>query len=115
MLMNNIRKHKLTKALSVILIMLFTLSSCSFSKLTDPIKMYLEDLFTVLANISGHPAISLPLGKHSNGLPFGLQMIGRNFDEARLLAVSKYIMNNFSINLWNYSPMQVTLSTRNQT
>jgi aspartyl-tRNA(Asn)/glutamyl-tRNA(Gln) amidotransferase subunit A len=63
-------------------------------KVTDPIKMYLEDIFTVLANITGHPAISLPLGTHSGGLPFGLQVIGRKFDESRLLAFSSYLMNN---------------------
>jgi aspartyl-tRNA(Asn)/glutamyl-tRNA(Gln) amidotransferase subunit A len=60
----------------------------------DPIKMYLEDIFTVQANLTGMPAISLPLGKHSNGLPFGVQLIGRRFDEGRLLAFSEYLMKN---------------------
>jgi len=41
------------------------------------------------------PAISLPLGKHSNGLPFGLQLIGRNFDEARLLQFSSALENDY--------------------
>ena len=58
----------------------------------DPIKMYLEDIFTVQANITGLPAISLPVGKHSNGLPFGLQLMGRRFEESKLLAFSQYLM-----------------------
>lgn len=63
-------------------------------KVTDPIKMYLEDIFTVLANITGHPAISLPLGEHSNQLPFGIQLIGRKFDESKLMAFSKYLLES---------------------
>lgn len=62
---------------------------------SDPIKMYLEDIYTVLANLAGLPAISLPLGKHSNGLPFGMQLTARNFDEARLLQFSSYLEQNF--------------------
>ncbi|UPT68737.1 MAG: Asp-tRNA(Asn)/Glu-tRNA(Gln) amidotransferase subunit GatA [Sphingobacteriales bacterium JAD_PAG50586_3] len=62
---------------------------------SDPIKMYLEDIYTVLANLAGLPAISLPLGKHSNGLPFGMQLTARNFDEARLLQFSIELEQNF--------------------
>lgn len=58
----------------------------------DPITMYLQDIFTVQANLSGNPAISLPLGEHSNGLPFGIQVMGKHFDEANLLAFSNYMM-----------------------
>lgn len=58
----------------------------------DPVKMYLEDIFTVHAPITGLPAISLPLGKHSNGLPFGIQLMGRKYDELTLLAFSQYLM-----------------------
>jgi aspartyl-tRNA(Asn)/glutamyl-tRNA(Gln) amidotransferase subunit A len=60
-------------------------------KSTDPIEMYLEDIFTVQANITGLPAISLPLGKHSNQLPFGIQLIGKSFSENTLLAFSKQL------------------------
>lgn len=59
----------------------------------DPVKMYLEDIFTVQANITGLPAISLPLGKHSNGLPFGLQLMARKYNEMTLLAFSEKLMN----------------------
>lgn len=58
----------------------------------DPIAMYLEDIFTVQANITGLPSISLPLGKHSNGLPFGVQVIGKSFAETALFSFSKYLM-----------------------
>ncbi|HVA98619.1 MAG TPA: Asp-tRNA(Asn)/Glu-tRNA(Gln) amidotransferase subunit GatA [Bacteroidia bacterium] len=59
----------------------------------DPIKMYLEDIFTVQANIVGIPAISLPIGKHSNGMPFGIQLMGKKFGETELLAFSNQLMN----------------------
>ena len=61
----------------------------------DPIKMYLEDIFTVQANITGVPAISLPLGKHSNGLPFGIQLYGKAFAEEDLFSFSDYLLKNF--------------------
>jgi len=62
----------------------------------DPVKMYLEDIFTVQANITGVPAISLPLGKHSNGMPFGVQLMGKRHDELTLLAFSAHLMNTAS-------------------
>lgn len=57
----------------------------------DPIKMYLEDIFTVQANIAGVPAISVPCGKHSNGLPIGLQLMANYFEEAKLLNLASKI------------------------
>ena len=54
-------------------------------KTSDPLTMYLEDIFTVQAPLAGLPAISLPLGKHSNGLPFGFQIIGPMLQENLLL------------------------------
>ena len=57
----------------------------------DPIKMYLEDIFTVQANIVGCPAISIPNGTHSNGLPIGLQIMGRDFEEGNLLNLANQI------------------------
>jgi aspartyl-tRNA(Asn)/glutamyl-tRNA(Gln) amidotransferase subunit A len=58
----------------------------------DPISMYLADLFTVQANLSGIPAISIPNGKDSKGLPIGLQIMARSFDEQNLLAFSKVLL-----------------------
>jgi len=63
-------------------------------KQTDPTVMYLEDIFTVQANITGHPSISLPLYKHSNGMPFGLQILSQKFTEKELLSFSEEIMKN---------------------
>ncbi len=54
----------------------------------DPIKMYLEDIFTVQANIAGVPAISLPCGMHSNGLPMGIQFMANYFEEGKLFDVA---------------------------
>ena len=59
----------------------------------DNIQMYLQDIFTVQANLAGNPAISLPVGKHSNGLPFGLQLIGKHFKESELLSISNYLLS----------------------
>ncbi|MGE0567155.1 MAG: Asp-tRNA(Asn)/Glu-tRNA(Gln) amidotransferase subunit GatA [Bacteroidia bacterium] len=50
----------------------------------DPIKMYLEDIFTVQAPIAGIPAISVPCGTHSNGLPMGIQLMANYFEEGKL-------------------------------
>lgn len=61
----------------------------------DPVKMYLEDIFTVQANLSGMPAISLPMGKHSNTMPFGIQLIGRKFEESKMFAFSKHLMERY--------------------
>lgn len=61
----------------------------------DPIAMYLEDIFTVLANITGHPAISIPAGKHSNGLPFGVQFTGKAFADGELMAFAKNILDKY--------------------
>jgi aspartyl-tRNA(Asn)/glutamyl-tRNA(Gln) amidotransferase subunit A len=57
----------------------------------DPISMYLQDIFTVHANLTGNPAISIPLGTHSNGLPFGLQLMTKHFEEKRLFDIAAYI------------------------
>ncbi|NEN22114.1 Asp-tRNA(Asn)/Glu-tRNA(Gln) amidotransferase subunit GatA [Cryomorpha ignava] len=64
------------------------------ANMDDPIKMYLEDIFTVHANLVGTPAISLPLFKHSkSGLPFGAQFMSAAFNEKLLLDFSHNLMN----------------------
>ena len=62
----------------------------------DPIKMYLEDIFTVLANLTGIPAISVPVGKTSGGLPFGVQFMAKPFAESDLLAFSRDFEEKFA-------------------
>lgn len=61
-------------------------------KTDDPIAMYLEDVYTVIVNLAGLPALSMPAGMADVGgkkLPVGVQLIGRMFDEARLLAIAR--------------------------
>jgi len=58
-----------------------------------PTEMFLADIFTVYANLVGIPAISLPLFKHSNGMPFGLQVMSNHFNETALLQFSESLMN----------------------
>jgi aspartyl-tRNA(Asn)/glutamyl-tRNA(Gln) amidotransferase subunit A len=60
-------------------------------KQDDPIAMYLNDVFTVPVNLAGLPAISVPAGLSGDGLPLGLQVIGRGFDEETVLRVGGVI------------------------
>jgi len=57
----------------------------------DPIKMYLNDVFTVPASLAGLPGMSVPAGLSARGLPLGLQVLGRMFDEAMVLRVGRAI------------------------
>lgn len=57
-------------------------------KVSDPLTMYLSDIFTISANLAGVPAISIPCGLNSEGLPIGLQIIAKAFDEKTLLRVA---------------------------
>jgi aspartyl-tRNA(Asn)/glutamyl-tRNA(Gln) amidotransferase subunit A len=59
------------------------------TKTSDPVAMYLEDIFTVTANLTGLPAMSVPCSKTKDGLPLGLQMTTRHGDEATLFQVGK--------------------------
>ncbi|TWI99850.1 aspartyl/glutamyl-tRNA(Asn/Gln) amidotransferase subunit A [Mucilaginibacter frigoritolerans] len=58
----------------------------------DPVTTYLADIFTVQASLTGAPAISLPAGNNSKGLPLGLQLLTRHFEEQELLDFSKYFL-----------------------
>jgi aspartyl-tRNA(Asn)/glutamyl-tRNA(Gln) amidotransferase subunit A len=62
-------------------------------KMDDPIAMYLADIFTVMANLVGCPAVSIPLYKHSSGMPFGLQVMAKRFNELPLLQVCQQLMS----------------------
>lgn len=78
------------------LILLPTTPATAFelNAVKDPIQMYLQDIFTVHANLTGNPAISLPIGKHSNGLPFGIQVMAKNFAEKELFDFSAFLIAN---------------------
>lgn len=62
----------------------------------DPIAVYLADIYTVLANLTGVPGISLPLFSHSNNMPFGLQVLTKRGNELTLLGISKHLLENYS-------------------
>ena len=66
----------------------------NIGEIKDPIKMYLQDIFTVHANIIGAPAISLPIGTHSNNLPFGIQLMAKRFQENTLFEASNLLLGN---------------------
>ncbi|MDG1735743.1 MAG: Asp-tRNA(Asn)/Glu-tRNA(Gln) amidotransferase subunit GatA [Crocinitomicaceae bacterium] len=74
-----------------------TTASTAFKigSVSDPLQMYLQDIFTVHANITGHPAISVPFGTHSNGMPFGLQIMSPCNEEAKLLYYAELLKNYF--------------------
>jgi aspartyl-tRNA(Asn)/glutamyl-tRNA(Gln) amidotransferase subunit A len=57
----------------------------------DPVEMYLNDVFTVTVNMAGLPGIAVPAGLDAEGLPLGLQLIGRPFDEETLFAAGRVI------------------------
>lgn len=59
----------------------------------DPIEMYLQDIFTVHANLTGNPAISIPVGTHTNGLPFGVQLMTDQFRENDLFYATQLVEN----------------------
>lgn len=85
-------------------ILLPTSPSTAFSigqKDKDPVAMYLADIFTVFANLTGLPAISIPLYKHSNNMPFGLQLITNKTGEVTLLQLSQMLMQRNEVT--NYS------------
>jgi aspartyl-tRNA(Asn)/glutamyl-tRNA(Gln) amidotransferase subunit A len=60
-------------------------------KTADPLQMYLEDIYTVSANLAGIPGISVPAGVDSQGMPYGLQVLGPQFGEPALLRVARAV------------------------
>lgn len=69
------------------------------SKTSNPMEMYLADLFTVQASVAGVPAISFPVGKDRDGMSIGLQVISKAFTERKLLAFSRYFSEKFPVDL----------------
>ncbi|RYE17579.1 MAG: Asp-tRNA(Asn)/Glu-tRNA(Gln) amidotransferase subunit GatA, partial [Sphingobacteriales bacterium] len=61
----------------------------------DPIAMYLADIYTVLANLTGLPGISLPLFSHSNNMPFGIQVMTNRGNELTLLHISETLLQGY--------------------
>lgn len=68
-------------------------------KTDDPLAMYLSDIYTVTMNLAGLPAISVPCGFDSAGLPVGLQIIGRNLEESRILQLASRFQKEYPLRL----------------
>ncbi|HKJ45309.1 MAG TPA: amidase family protein [Balneolales bacterium] len=65
------------------------------SKVDDPLQMYLNDIYTISANLAGICGINVPVGNHSNGLPIGLQFMANTFEEERLLNAARLVERQF--------------------
>ncbi|RPI13249.1 MAG: Asp-tRNA(Asn)/Glu-tRNA(Gln) amidotransferase subunit GatA [Ignavibacteriae bacterium] len=61
-------------------------------KVDDPLAMYLNDIYTTTANLTGNPAICIPAGRDSKGLPIGLQITGKDFDEVSVLKLADFMI-----------------------
>ncbi|KTC90098.1 Asp-tRNA(Asn)/Glu-tRNA(Gln) amidotransferase subunit GatA [Fluoribacter dumoffii] len=96
-----IQQELVTTLKSVDVILGPTSPTCAFKlneKIADPIQNYLSDVFTVAANLSGLPAISIPTG-FAHGLPIGLQLMGKHFGESRLLQIAHHYQQQTSWHL----------------
>lgn len=71
------------------------ITAFKIGEIKDPLVFYLMDIFTIPANLAGIPAISIPFG-FSNNLPVGMQIMGKKFDDARLLGFSRFIEKDIS-------------------
>ena len=67
--------------------------------LSDPIQMYLGDIYTVSVNLAGLPGISIPCGFTKSRLPIGLQLIGKPFEESTILSIANVFEQQHSFNL----------------
>ncbi len=67
-------------------------------KSSDPLEMYLSDIYTTSVNLAGIPGLNIPVAKDSNGLPIGMQLMANQFDELKILQLAKYIEDNLLTN-----------------
>ncbi|MCP4253753.1 MAG: Asp-tRNA(Asn)/Glu-tRNA(Gln) amidotransferase subunit GatA [Candidatus Scalindua sp.] len=68
-------------------------------KNTDPLEMYLSDIYTIPANLVGIPGISIPCGFTTTGLPIGMQIMGKHFEEEKILKIAKLFENETDFHL----------------
>lgn len=80
--------HDTFRKVDVIVTPVTTGTAYDFGANADPVSAYLSDLYTVPASLAGLPGVAMPCGMHSNGRPIGVQLIGENFSEARLLGIA---------------------------
>ena len=74
-------------------------------KVEDPLQMYLSDIHTIPVNLTGIPAMVVPCGFSHEGLPIGLQIMGRHFDEGRLIRVAYTFEQNTDFHLKKPAPI----------
>ena len=74
-------------------------------KVEDPLQMYLSDVFTIPVNLAGIPAVTIPCGFSREGLPIGLQIMGRHFDEGKLLRAAYTFEQNTDFHLKEPAPI----------
>lgn len=65
-------------------------------KSNDPLQMYLSDIYTVSANLAGIPGMNIPIGKSTEKLPVGMQVLSQKFEEAKIFLLAKHIQNEIS-------------------
>jgi aspartyl-tRNA(Asn)/glutamyl-tRNA(Gln) amidotransferase subunit A len=65
------------------------------AKTDDPVQMYLEDIYSVAASLAGICGVSVPCGETKDGLPIGVQVMGRHFDEATMFRVAQAVEDGF--------------------
>jgi aspartyl-tRNA(Asn)/glutamyl-tRNA(Gln) amidotransferase subunit A len=68
---------------------------------TTPLELYNLDIYTILANLSGLPAISIPAGFSKDGLPIGMQLLSNEFNEQILLDIANFFEKNDKFNEWS--------------
>lgn len=90
--------HEINRILEDNEILVMPISSVSApylgKSLDNPLRMYQSDEYTVLANLTGHPSLAIPCGTYEDGMPFGLQLIGKAGSEALLLKVAESYQNS---------------------
>ena len=82
---------KILEEADLILMPVTPTTAFEFGAKKDPLDIYLEDIYTVSVNLSGNPAISVPISKDSNNLPISLQLIGKHFDEQSVFDGGKVV------------------------
>ncbi len=88
--------EKVFKEVDLILSPIAPSTAFKFGELEDPLQMYLSDMYTISVNLAGLPAISLPIDTAHNGLPVGLQLIAKAFDEQTLFDGAKSLENQIN-------------------
>ena len=87
------RFEEWTKEYDVIMMPMTPTTAWEIGAGKSPVEIYLADIYSVLANLVGAPAISIPLGEDGDKMPFGLQLLTANFEEEKLFFISKKVVN----------------------